>query len=208
MEQEPTVSGVKCGKCASLIQRSIICNSCHHYAKAHGILVESGKRVKKMDYLHVCPKGMDGKPFICKEFNNCPTAARNKHLLEREQNKNRLNALAVPNSQELSKMTSEERTKRLKEELEKATEQIASREKELKRNALCFQFSGESKNQQKQEQPEEQQQQKRQRDMMQRDYSTMTRTELEEALAEVEREVGLLKRRKRNIIFNLQDFVE
>lgn len=89
-------NGIRCKLCFDTKSRSLVCNTCHHFSKAHGGDVNEGKRSVRMVFHHVCPALLDGTPFVCRSFADCPTANKVKHELEIKERKNEMK-ISLPN---------------------------------------------------------------------------------------------------------------
>lgn len=147
-------------------------------------------------------------------FRSCPIGCKQKHSQEITKEKQDLNALIQPTTQLLATLSAEDRTKRLQHELKVASELAnARRETEkLERNRACFDFSKEETVKQEQQpvptttpsssgsssptsgSPVS----------TKRDYFNMTKEQLLHELELVKTEESALKKRKLNILFNLQ----
>lgn len=141
-------------------------------------------------------------------LSKCPTNCKTKHVTEVENKKAATNALrpAVSETASLAALSTEERTKKLQEEMKKAREASAKKNKEedATRNAKSFgtvqsapttpQSAPQAISSPVQLSPSP--------DHPKRDYSVMTQEELAAELKIIQAEEAALKKRKLNVLFN------
>lgn len=178
--------------------------------------IDEGKKVIRLVHLHVCPV-VDGKPFRCPSYSQCPTSSKGKHdeeLKERKQDmKISLPKLGVD---ALRSMNSEERSRSLQTELLacQETRKIRLSVLDTNRNASLF-----SPNASPAVSPSPSPNPSPPRSpavsliipstpTAKRDFAEMNRQELELELEKLAREEAQLKKRKRTIEFHLSDFAD
>lgn len=145
---------------------------------------------------------------MCTSFATCPTATKAKHSHELNELKNNANRVVegkdTISAKQLGQMSSADRMAILREQLQIATQKSAQRAKEeaQSRNAKKFQIEVDSASELQTEltDPTEITKQCGEK----RDYTVMTKEELALELDQIKKEEATLKKRKKNIIFNLE----
>lgn len=171
-----------------------------------------GVRVKKHEHKHICPVVRGAStPYVCETIKGCPVGSKLRHAKEiaqvRDEMRHDLRFSSQSQAIHLSSLPKDDQQKKLQDELAIACRKIREREEEMgaKRNKACFE-SHPNKVQAQHPNKVQAQQIQFQQGPSKRLVDEMSREELVQELKIVGVEEQLIKRRRKNIEFNISLF--